>query len=116
MAGGRADAPALHAAFDVFALPSLHEGLPLAPQEAMASGVPVVVTDAGGLPELVEHGRDGLVVPRGDPPALASGITRLLRDPELRDRLGRAGRRRAESLDVRHAVRRLEEVYEELAA
>lgn len=116
LTGGRDDAPALYGAFDVFALPSMAEGLPLAPLEAMASGVPVVTTDAGGLRELIEDGRDALIVPRGDPAALAGAITRLLRDPGMRQRLGEAGRRRAEALDVRRAVRRVEEVYAEMAA
>lgn len=116
MAGGRSDAAALCRAFDVFCLPSLSEGLPLAALEAMAAGVPVVATDAGGLPDLIEDGRNGLIVRRGDPVALAAAITRLLRDTALRTRLGDAGRERALSFDIRQAVRRMEAVYERTVA
>jgi len=114
MAGEREDAAALCRAFDVFAAPSLQEGLPLAPMEAMASGVPVVASDAGGLPEVIEDGRDGVIVPRADPESLASAITRLLGEPGLRERLGAAGRERMEAFDIRDAVRRIEAVYDEV--
>jgi glycosyltransferase involved in cell wall biosynthesis len=110
-AGFREDAPRVTAAVDVFALSSLHEGLSIALLEAMALGTPPVVTSVGGLPEVVEHRRHGLLVPPADPPALAAGIVALLKDPALRDRLGQAARRRAADFDIRRTVRRMEEVY-----
>jgi colanic acid/amylovoran biosynthesis glycosyltransferase len=76
-------------------LPSLHEGIPVSLIEAMAYGVPVISTVAGGTPELLERGA-GLLVPPEDPLALADAIERLVRDPELRKQLGETGRRRGE--------------------
>jgi glycosyltransferase involved in cell wall biosynthesis len=113
-AGGREDAARVAGAFDVFVLPSIHEGLSVALVEAMAMGKPAVVTRAGGLPEVVEDREHGLVVPTADPSALARGILALLEDEPLRQRLGDAGRRRAADFDIGSAVRRIEAVYEEL--
>jgi glycosyltransferase involved in cell wall biosynthesis len=111
-AGHRSDAAAVADAFDVFALPSVYEGLSIALLEAMARGTACVVTDAGGLPEVIRNGREGLVVPAGDPTSLARGILAVLGDGALRDRLGKAGRCRAAAFDIRTTVRRTEEVYE----
>ena len=115
-AGFRTDAPRLMRSFDVFVLPSLHEGLPIALTEAMALGTPPVVTSVGGNPEVVTHERDGLLVPPADPRALSDAVVRLLTEPELRTRLGDAARVRAADFDIRNAVRRMEEVYGELLA
>jgi glycosyltransferase involved in cell wall biosynthesis len=93
--GFREDAPALAAACDVFCLPSTRrEGLSRAIIEAMAYGVPPVVTDSGGSPELVVDGVSGMVVPVNDSRAIADAIQRLYRDDEFRCRLGRAARER----------------------
>jgi glycosyltransferase involved in cell wall biosynthesis len=104
------------AALDVFALSSRHEGLSIALMEAMALGRPPVVTSVGGLPELVTHDRHGLLVPPGDPGALAAGIVTVLQDPALAERLGSAARRRAADFDIRAAIGRMEDVYGELLA
>lgn len=112
--GARHDAPRVTGVFDLFALPSLSEGLAIALIEAMALGRPSVVTNVGGLTEVVEHGKQGLVVNAGDPDGLAEAIIRLLEDEELRRALGDAARSRAEDFDIRKAVRRHEEVYTEL--
>ncbi|MFF4797175.1 glycosyltransferase family 4 protein [Streptomyces sp. NPDC001351] len=80
---------------EVACVPSLYEGFSLPAAEAMATGTPLVATTGGAIPEVA--GRDGetcLAVPPGDPGALAAGLSRLLGDPELRLRLGRAGRER----------------------
>jgi glycosyltransferase involved in cell wall biosynthesis len=114
MAGYREDVGEVAEAFDVFTLASVYEGLSIALVEAMALGKPVVVTEAGGLPEVVEDGKQGLVVRRGDPPALADGILALLRNPDLRTRLGESGRDRAAQFDIRRAARRVQAVYEKL--
>lgn len=68
------------------------EGIPVALMEAMASGLPVVATAITGIPELVDDGVTGILVPSGDPVALADGLERLARDAELRSRMGSAGR------------------------
>lgn len=90
--GARSDVPALMAAADVFALTSTWEARALVVQEAMASGLPVVATAVGGLPDLL--GPTGLLVPPGDAPALAAGVHRLLTEPVLAADLAAAGRTR----------------------
>ena len=80
----------------------------------MALGRPVVVTRAGGLPEVVTDGVDGLLVPPGDVQGLARGLITVLRDAALRERLGRAARERASRFDIRRTVARVEQVYEEV--
>ncbi|MEX0619758.1 MAG: glycosyltransferase [Pseudohongiellaceae bacterium] len=92
--GHRTDIPALLGAATVSVLPSHNEGLSNTLLESMASGTPVVATDVGGNPELVEDGITGLLVPRMNPEALASAIDRLLEDPELATRLGNAARKK----------------------
>ncbi len=83
-------------AIDIHAHPSLLDSLPIAVAESMSLGKPAVVTSAGGIPEIVEHGVTGLVVTPGDPTALASAILQLLEDQELARRLGEAARERYE--------------------
>ena len=92
--GIRSDIPALMQAADVFALTSLTEAASLTLLEAMASGLPVVVTDVGGNPEIVRHDRDGLLVPRGDAIACAEAFRRLFADPARASQFGAAGRTR----------------------
>ena len=104
--GDRDDVPELLAGFDVFAFPSLFEGLCLAVIEAQAAGCPVVATPVGGIRETVIDGETGLLVPARDPAALAASICRLLDDPALADRLAREGRRRARA---RFSVERMVE-------
>lgn len=113
--GFREDAARLANAFDVFVLPSLHEGLPIALLEAMSLGRPSVVTPVGGVPEVVSDGEDALVVPASTPPALATAIVELLRDADLRARLGANAKVRAAAFDIRTAVRRMQDVWTELA-
>lgn len=95
MAGERLDVPDLLAAFDVFALPSLGEGISNTILEAMAAGLPVVATDVGGNPELVEHDVTGLLVPSGSSSALAAAVRAYSSDTGLAALHGKAGRERA---------------------
>ena len=81
---------------DLFVAPSRYESFGLIFIEAMRWGTPVIGTTAGGIPEVVEHDRSGVLVPPENPKELASALVRLLRDPERRAALGAAGRRRAE--------------------
>ncbi len=92
--GGRSDVPSVMAACDVFTLPSFEEPFGLVFLEAMAMERPVVAIDNGGTPEVVEHGRSGLLSPAWDVPALAANIKTLVDDPELRRRFGKHGRAR----------------------
>jgi glycosyltransferase involved in cell wall biosynthesis len=85
----------MYQAVDAFVLPSFEETYGTVWGEAMAAGLPVVGWHAGNLPFLADDGRDGLVVPVGDVPALGDAIESLARDPAFRERLGRAARIRA---------------------
>jgi len=100
----------------VFVLPSLSEGLPVALLEAMAWGRAIVATRMGGVPEVVEDGREALLVPPGDPAALAEAIGRLLGAPEERRRLGLAAEERAASLNEVEVYGRLDAIYREAVA
>ncbi len=97
LAGERGDVPQLLAAADVFTLATTYESLPLSIIEAMAAALPVVASSVGGIPELVVDGETGLLVPPRDARALADALQRLLADPGLRARMGRASRARAEA-------------------
>jgi glycosyltransferase involved in cell wall biosynthesis/ribosomal protein S18 acetylase RimI-like enzyme len=93
--GWRDDVRDLLAVFDVFVLASWREGMPRSAIEAAAMARPLLLTDIRGCREVARHEREGLLVPPRDPEALARAILRLAGDPELRDRLGAAARRRA---------------------
>ena len=113
--GRRGDVAALLGASDAFVLASLWEGNPLAVMEAMASGLPVVVTSVGGVPELVEHELSGILVPPGDAPALSAGMMRVAADQLLRRSYGaRAAKRAKERFDHRVMVSAYERLYERL--
>ncbi|HEX5789413.1 MAG TPA: glycosyltransferase family 4 protein [Woeseiaceae bacterium] len=114
--GFKPNAPAWSGACDVFCLPSVkREGLARAIIEAMAYGVPPVVTDSGGSPELVVDGESGFVVPIRDANALAAAFEKLYRDPALRERLGRAARERIrKDFDTAETVQRTVALYREL--
>ena len=86
--------PALYRSASVFVMPSWFESFGISVIEAMAFGLPVVASNAGALPEIVEDGVTGFLVPPGDARALAAAIMKLLQDPALRHRMGRAGRLR----------------------
>ncbi len=103
--------------FDVFVLASRYEGAPYAALEAMRADTPVVLTDVVGSRDLVVDGESGLLVPPGDPGALAAAILRLLRDAELRRRLGASSRARLiDHFDVRLMATRVAALYRSLAS
>lgn len=95
--GQRSDVPSLLAACDVFSLPSFEEPFGLVFAEAMAMKRPVVALANGGTPEVVEHGKCGLLSPPGDIECLAANLVRLLREPALRAQFGEYGRQRVEA-------------------
>jgi len=86
------------AAMDVYVHPALMEGFGIAVLEAMAMRKPVVATTTGGLPEIVQDGQTGLLVPPGEPNALAQAIVNLLQDSTRRVAMGRSGRSRVETI------------------
>lgn len=94
-AGAVDDVRAILPACDLFVLPSLWEGMPVALIEAMAAGLPCIATKVAGVPEVIEDGVSGALVPPGDSVALASRIEELLVSPEKRSQLGRAAKVRA---------------------
>lgn len=96
-AGGREDAARVIGAFDLFVLPSLVESMPLTLLEAMAASRATIGSAVYGIPEVIDDGVTGLLVPAGDVRELAHAIERLLRDGALRARMGEAGRRRFEA-------------------
>jgi glycosyltransferase involved in cell wall biosynthesis len=112
-----AELPPYYRAAAVSVIPSLEEGFGIPAAEAMGCEVAVVASDAGGLPEVVEDGVTGLVVPRGDSEALARAIGSLLADPQRRRQMGQAGRERALRLfDWDRTALQFEELYREVAS
>lgn len=113
--GYREDAVRVMSAFDVFTLSSRHEGLPVSLMEALALGLPVVATAAGGLPDAITDGVEGLLVPIDDPAALAAAYVEVARNPAQRRSMADAARQRAPDFDITVAARRLEEIYADRA-
>jgi glycosyltransferase involved in cell wall biosynthesis len=111
-AGSRGDVPDLLAAFDVFVLSSRYEGLPIALLEAMAAGRACVATDVGGVPEVVTDGVDGVLVPPGDPDALAAALAAVAGDADRRATLGAGAEQRAADFRLDAAVACLAAVYD----
>ncbi|MDQ3996680.1 MAG: glycosyltransferase family 4 protein, partial [Gemmatimonadota bacterium] len=109
--GFRSDVPDVLAAADVYAMPSLYEGSPLALMEAMFAGKAIAASAAGGIPELVSHDQEALLTPPGHAAELAMSLRSLLSDPERRARLAAAAQQRAAS---RFTLERMTDDYERL--
>jgi glycosyltransferase involved in cell wall biosynthesis len=107
----RSEIASLYAEHEIFVLPSLMEGMPLVLLEAMASGMPVVTTESSGMTDLVEDSQDGLLVIPGDADSLASAITKLCHDAELRQRLGRAAQEKMKRYTWSQSAHRHEMVF-----
>lgn len=112
--GYRDDATTVMTAFDIFTLSSRHEGKPVSLMEAFALGLPPVCTRAGGIPEAIEHGVNGLLVDVDDAAGLASAWVELATDDELRKRVAQAARTTAERFDASSATRSIEALYRSL--
>ena len=110
----REDVPDLLLAFDLFVFPSLSEGMGRGLVEAMAAGLPIVATRVCSIPEVLAEGEAGCLVEPGSALALARGIETLLLDPELRSRLAKAARERAQSYSVETMLQKIEAVYQGL--
>jgi glycosyltransferase involved in cell wall biosynthesis len=108
------DPMSLLAGLDLFVLPSLWEGLPIALLEAMAAGLPVVATRVAGIDEVIEDGRSGLLVPPADPAALARAITELVDDDERRRCLGQGARERVRCFDAAPFAARYRDLFLEV--
>jgi glycosyltransferase involved in cell wall biosynthesis len=102
---------------DIFVYPSYDEGMPMAIVEAMASGLPIVASRVGGLPDLVQDGVNGLLVDAGDPDQIVDAISRIANDDEMRLSMQRQAYREAcERFDVEQLVSRLVKIYEVVTA
>ena len=113
--GYRSDASQLIYDFDIFVHPSRWEGFGLVFLEAMAAGVPIIATRTSAIPEIVEDGETGLLVPVDDEDALSDALSLLLADPPLRKQMGMAGRRRLdEHFSVQKMVERTAQIYQHI--
>jgi len=110
--------PAYYAACDVLVLPSKDrsEGFGLTLLEANATGKPVIASNVGGIPSVIQHGRNGLLVPPNDPKALSEAILTLTKDPRKSREMGQNGRKVAEAHDWNRTAANTERVYEEALA
>ena len=109
--GPRGDVADLQSAAHIFVMPSLWEGLPLAVLEAMFAGNAIIASSASGIPEVIDHGREGLLLAPGDADALAAELIALMRDPARREEMGRAARERAHA---HHTIGVMADAYERL--
>jgi glycosyltransferase involved in cell wall biosynthesis len=101
--------------WDVFVMPSLEEGFPIAALDAMAAGVPVIASAVGGVPELIQDGKTGWLVPPRDADALASRLRLLLRDPSARVKMGAAGFTRVrDHFNAKQMTAKIAHLYDEL--
>jgi glycosyltransferase involved in cell wall biosynthesis len=115
--GVRQDVPELLPQLDLFVLPSISEGLSVAILEALLAGVPVVTTAVGGSPEVVDEGRDGLLVPAKNPDALSRAIEQALSDPEARKQMGQEGQQKVyREFSLERLVRETTDLYKGLLA
>lgn len=107
---------ALLAEADMFVLPSYQEGIPMSVLEAMAWGLPVITTPVGGIPDVVSHDQEGLLVQPGDIAGLGAAIAALLTDEPRRLAMGARGRTRAKAFDLRDYGSRLADIYDQALA
>jgi glycosyltransferase involved in cell wall biosynthesis len=115
--GWRRDLPSIYADLDVLVVSSNNEGTPVSAIEAMAAGCPVVATRVGGLPDLIEDGETGYLVPPRDAVGLAANIVRLLRDRRMARSLGEAAQTAvARQFTVERLCHDVEDLYTELLA
>ena len=112
--GWRSDVAEVMSTFDIFALPSLNEGMGRVLVEAMALGRPIVASNIGGIPDLVVDGENGYLVPVGDVESLAARIRKLLDDPEKREEMGECGKKIAIDYSANAMVEKIDRVYRKL--
>jgi glycosyltransferase involved in cell wall biosynthesis len=114
--GRRDDVDSILSALDVAAMSSDYEGTPLVAFECFANRTPLVATAVGGLPDIVEDGRTGLLVPPRRPDALADAVISLLRDPARRDRIALAAAEQLPEFTIESATERFVALYDQLIA
>lgn len=114
--GQRDDVLELLAGADVFVLASRQEGLPVALMEATSVGLPIIASSIGGVPQVLEHEVDALLVPPGDAQALAEAVERLASNSQLRERLGQHARLKSSRFDISAANRLVGAIYQQVAS
>lgn len=112
--GWRDDIPEIMQILNVFVLPSLNEGMGRVLVEAMAAGKAIVASDTGGIPYLIKHGHNGLLVPPKDPNRLAEAIITLIKDAHRRQEMGENGKLLAKRYSAESMVKKIDTLYEEL--
>ncbi len=112
--GWRDDIPEIMQILDIFVLPSLNEGMGRVLVEAMAAGKPVVASRVGGIPDLVKHGQNGLLVEPGDITGLSVAIRKLLIDKKMQDEMGMKGRTMAQNFGVEKMIEKIDALYSSL--
>lgn len=113
--GDRTDVPELLAKAQIFILSTNYEGLPISILEAMRAGLPVIATSVNGIPEEVDDGKTGLLVPHADADALASALEKLIRSPDLRQSMGKAGREKfLQEFTIEHMLVKTEAIYRQI--
>ena len=111
--GWRQDVPEVMSTFDIFVLPSLNEGMGKVLVEAMALGKPIVASDVGGIPDLVIHNHNGLLVPPADVEGLVNSINLLLHDPIKRKEMGDRGKVIAADYSAEAMIQKIDRLYDE---
>ena len=111
--GWRQDVPEVMSTFDIFVLPSLNEGMGKVLVEAMALGKPIVASDVGGIPDLVIHNHNGLLVPPADVEGLVNSINELLHDPIKRKAMGDRGKVVAADYSAEAMIQKIDQLYDE---
>ena len=112
--GWRDDVNEIIPLFDIFVLPSLNEGMGRVLVEAMAAGKPIVASNVGGIPDVIQHDNNGLLVPPGDEKALAAAIMRLINDPEKAKKMGQRGRELCHRFSLDSMVEKIDLLYREI--
>jgi glycosyltransferase involved in cell wall biosynthesis len=112
--GWRPDVDEIMPCFDIFVLPSLNEGMGRVLVEAMAAGLPIVATRVGGIPDLVKHGENGLLVPPANAGALERAISDLLSDKARRKRMGETGKKMCRPYSIEAMVEKIDDLYSRL--
>ena len=112
--GWRPDVDEIMGCFDIFVLPSLNEGMGRVLVEAMSAGLPIVASRGGGIPDLVKHGENGLLIPPADEGALERAISDLLSDKSRRKHMGETGKKMCRPYSVEVMVEKIDKLYSRL--
>jgi len=115
--GWRHDLPRIYADLDLLVVSSNNEGTPVSAIEAMASGCPVVATQVGGLPNVIENGETGYLVPAQQPQALAAAMLKLISNPQKAAQMGRAAQLSVkDKFSINRLISETESLYQDLVA